>query len=392
MGAGPPRRKPLQIPGFEIEAEVGRGGMGIVYRARQTSIGRQVAVKVLPTAATKNPAFVERFLREAKAAARLNHENVVSAIDAGRAGDVVYFVMEFIDGETIRERIDREGPLPVDLALAAIRDTAKALVHAHRHGLVHRDVKPDNIMLGADGRALLCDLGLARMVEESKGAEGKRTGIAEGTPYYIAPEQAKGFADIDIRADIYALGATAYHMLAGEYPYDGADAREIMLKQVNAPFPDILEKRPDLPPAVAELIGRMVEKSRDARMATPAEVVAAIERIMAGSGDEEAVDAGAPAQAPSPALVVGLAGAALALLIAIVGGVAVLRHRPKPAPKVGPPAGLTASAHAAELPVPAPELARAAPEDPTRSAELAAASDISREADAARKLEVLRAA
>src|SRR4051812_36553144 len=115
------------IPGYELEAEVGRGGMGIVYRARQTSIGREVAVKLLPPGATRDPAFVDRFLREAKSAARLNHENVVSAIDAGRAGDNVYFVMEFISGETVRERIDREGPLPLDLALRVLRDTAKAL-------------------------------------------------------------------------------------------------------------------------------------------------------------------------------------------------------------------------------------------------------------------------
>src|SRR5207302_5559466 len=122
-------------------------------------------------------------------------------------GETVYFVMEFIDGETVRERIDRDGPLELDLALRLLRDAARALVHAHRHGLVHRDVKPDNVMLNADGRALLCDLGLARMIEDSKGDKGKRTGVAEGTPYYIAPEQARGFADIDIRADIYALGA-----------------------------------------------------------------------------------------------------------------------------------------------------------------------------------------
>src|SRR5205823_4026334 len=152
---------------------------------------------------------------------------------------------------------------PLDLVLKVLRDTARALVHAHRHGLVHRDVKPDNVMLNADGRALLCDLGLARMIEDSKGDKGKRTGVAEGTPYYIAPEQARGFADIDIRADIYALGATAYHMLAGEYPYDGADAREIMWKQVNRPFPDVTEKREGLPPSLLALLGSMIEKDRE---------------------------------------------------------------------------------------------------------------------------------
>ncbi len=397
-GAPPPgTRKPTPafpaVPGFEIREEVGRGGMGIVYRARQTSIGREVAVKVLPAAAAKDPAFVDKFLKEAKAAARLNHENVVTAIDAGRTGTVVWFVMEFIDGETIREKLDREGPLPVDLTLRVLRDTAKALVHARRHGLVHRDVKPDNIMLNADGRALLCDLGLARLVDPTGGDKGKRTGTAEGTPYYIAPEQARGFADVDIRADIYALGATAYHMLAGEYPYDGADAREIMWKQVNRPFPDVTEKRDDLPEALVELLERMVAKDREKRPATPEEVVEGHERIMTATGagpaaeldGDTGTDAGTGTGTTfAPKQIAVLAGGiVLALALAIGGGMAILGGEKTPATDSVPVP--------VPVPEPAPKVAEAPPEkgNTNRIPTHHPVSETSREAEAALKFSVV---
>jgi len=385
----------LAIPGFEIEAEVGRGGMGIVYRARQTSIGRTVAVKVLPPAVSKDPAFVEKFLTEAKAAARLNHENVVAAIDAGIAEDAasgrtVYFVMEFVDGETVRDLLDREGPLPLETALRILRDTARALVHAQKHGLVHRDVKPDNIMVSSDGRALLCDLGLARRAEESAGAAGKRTGIAEGTPYYIAPEQAKGYADIDIRADLYALGATAYHILTGEYAFDGEDARTIMVKQVSAPFPDILEKRADLPPALVALLERMVEKDRANRPAGPAEVVQELERLLSprkASTEPEgpaAADEAPGGDAPSegrrgPAPLVLAIGVAAALLIAVLGGKAILGGGDGAAD----PTGLVASSGSSSSTDPSGDATAAREAPPAGPSTVASAADPARSSSSA---------
>jgi serine/threonine-protein kinase len=384
------RRGP--IPGYALEREVGRGGMGIVYRARQESIGRVVAVKVLPPQAAKNREFSERFLREAKAAAKLNHENVVAAIDAGRAGDLVYFVMEFVEGETARQRLDREGPLPVEDVLRILRDIARALVHARKHGLVHRDVKPDNIMLNRDGRAQLCDLGLARLAlpggTPAAGGEKapERTGIAEGTPYYMAPEQARGLADIDIRADLYALGATAYHLLTGEYPYDGEDARSIMLQQVNDPFPDVRAKRPETPEALAALIGRLVEKEREKRMAGPAEVVAALDEIL-GEGPL------APAARRRPALLAPAAGAAAALLGAVVL-FAWLRAGPKPDPAAAiarPPAPGPTAAGPARPDPPSPPAPSAAGAGSPAPAARAAPSRTAREAEAALELEKVRA-
>jgi serine/threonine-protein kinase len=253
--------------------------MGIVYRARQLSIDREVAIKILPVKASRFPNFVKRFITEARAVARLNHENIVQAIDAGQAGEIVYFVMEFIDGETAGDLSEREGALPLSEALRILEGVARALEHAAKHGLVHRDVKPDNIMLTGDGRVLLCDLGLARASAEI-GAGGQRRGeVAEGTPHYIAPEQARGFLDIDIRADLYALGATAYHLLTGKLPVDGESASDIMWKQVHEPFPDIAKERRDLPNDLVRLLRSLVEKDPDNRPEDPGEVARDLSRL-----------------------------------------------------------------------------------------------------------------
>jgi serine/threonine-protein kinase len=375
----------IEVPGYRIEAEVGRGGMGVVYRARQESLGRRVALKVLGRAAAKNEPFVERFLREARAAAKLNHENVVAAIDAGRAGDVVYFVMEFVDGETARERLDREGPLPVRDVLRILRDTAAALEHARRHGLVHRDVKPDNIMLSREGRAKLCDLGLARL---AGGEAGAKTGIAEGTPYYIAPEQARGLADVDIRADLYALGATAYHLLAGHYPFDGDGAREIMAKHVNCPFPDVTEERKDLPASLVALIERLVEKDREKRPATPAEVMAALDAILAELDRRSpgAVDARRGGRLVSAGVAAAiLASGIVAWMIARGGGPKAATTGAREAP-ASPGAALDAPA----LPTARLFPRRAEPAAPAAGATAPRADDAVRAAEAGVKLRLLR--
>ncbi|RMG13901.1 MAG: hypothetical protein D6731_11360 [Planctomycetota bacterium] len=258
------RLDPEVIPGYRIEGEAGRGGMGVVYRARQLSMDRPVAVKILSRRLSKDEAFVAKFLAEAKAAAKLNHENVVSAIDAGEAGGLHYFVMEFVDGESVADRLDRGEVFDYERAFAIAEDVAMGLAHAHAAGLVHRDVKPENIMLTADGRAKLCDLGLAKPAQEA--GTGEKSATTEGTPYYCSPEQALGRTDIDPRSDIYSLGTTLYHMLTGEPPYDGETARAIMAKQVREPFPDLDAKLAAVPEPYRRLIEAMVVKDRERRL------------------------------------------------------------------------------------------------------------------------------
>jgi len=205
------RKKRKRIGGFEVLSRVGRGGMGTVYKARQVSMNRIVALKILPPSRAKNATYVQRFLREARSAAQLSHTNIVQAIDVGNADGYYYFAMEFVDGETVQALLEREGVLDERHALTIATAVAHALDHAHRHGIVHRDVKPGNIMIDLHGAVKLADLGLARSVEPIDTVTVDGVGV--GTPHYIAPEQARGETDVDCRADIYSLGATLYHLL-----------------------------------------------------------------------------------------------------------------------------------------------------------------------------------
>ncbi|MCX7806298.1 MAG: serine/threonine protein kinase, partial [Planctomycetota bacterium] len=226
-------RKLSRVPvigNYELMERIGQGGMGTVFRARQISMDRVVALKVLTPRLASNKAFVERFMREARASAKLNHPNVIQGIDVGEAGGYYYFAMEYVDGPTIRKVLQDEGHFPPARALDIVIQIASALDHARANGLVHRDIKPDNIMLTKTGIAKLCDLGLARMTSEDSGLT--LAGQAVGTPHYIAPEQARGVQDIDIRADIYSLGATFYHMTVGKTLFVGNSSADIMSKHI----------------------------------------------------------------------------------------------------------------------------------------------------------------
>jgi len=211
-------RRGSQIPGYQLISKLGKGAMATVYKARQMSLDRIVAVKVLPKKMSDNPEFVERFYKEGKAAARLSHNNIVQAIDVGCAPEGYhYFVMEYVEGMTL---YDIMQPPPVGEgrnfaeaeALDIMIQMADALAHAHLRNLIHRDVKPKNILLTKHGVAKLTDLGLARAADDKEAAESE-AGKAYGTPYYISPEQIRGDMDIDFRADIYSLGATMYHLV-----------------------------------------------------------------------------------------------------------------------------------------------------------------------------------
>ncbi|HPY51511.1 MAG TPA: serine/threonine-protein kinase, partial [Sedimentisphaerales bacterium] len=203
-----------QIPGYKILGKIGAGAMAFVYKAKQLSLNRTVAIKVLPKRFTENPEYVQRFYKEGQAAGKLNHPNIVQAIDVGEAGGYHYFVMEYVEGKTIADDLTNGTPFGEKEAIEIITQVAHALVHAHSHGLVHRDVKPKNIMINKQGVVKLADMGLARETTDIEAAQSE-AGKAYGTPYYIAPEQIRGKIDIDGRADIYGLGATLYHMVTG---------------------------------------------------------------------------------------------------------------------------------------------------------------------------------
>jgi len=208
---------------YKLERELGRGGMATVYLAQDLKHDRLVALKVLhpELAASLGP---ERFLREIKVAARLSHTHIVPLYDSGQAGDLLYYVMPYVEGESLRQRLNREKQLPVDVAVQIARNVAGALDYAHRHQVVHRDIKPENVMLH-EGEALVTDFGIAKAISASGGQTLTQTGMAVGTPAYMSPEQAAGEAEPDGRSDVYSLGCVLYEMLAGTPPFTGQRPR-----------------------------------------------------------------------------------------------------------------------------------------------------------------------
>ncbi len=272
-------KQPTMIGGYEIMSRLGRGGMGAVYKARQVSMDRLVALKVLPPVLAKDKNFIERFFREARAVARLNHPNIVQGIDVGVAEKYYYFAMEFVDGETVQSILGK-GPMDEKPALAIVLQIAQALHHASRHDMIHRDVKPDNIMVTSAGVAKLCDLGLAKSLAGDSSVT--QTGLAVGTPHYISPEQARGEDGVDVRADIYSLGATLYHMVAGRTPYAGSSAAVVMTKHLNDEVPNPRDERPDLSMGLVRLIEKMMAKDREDRYQVPEELIKDINLVMSG--------------------------------------------------------------------------------------------------------------
>ena len=278
------------LPGYEILGRIGRGARGIVYKARQKSMDRLVALKILPRTVAEDRKYSEKFTREAKSVARLNHPNIISGIDVGEHEGCHFFVMEFVDGTSMAALL-RNGPQSEERVLPLVKQIAQALEHAHSHGIVHRDIKPDNVLITRDGVAKLCDYGLAGQVVTS--APGQRLKRVEGTPHYISPEQAKGLPDIDIRSDLYSLGATVYHLLAGEPPFQGAEPAEIMRKHLSQELPSLREKGITVRPSLQRLVERLLEKDREKRFQNPRELLDAIGGLgkgpRRGGGDAAAV-------------------------------------------------------------------------------------------------------
>jgi hypothetical protein len=265
----------LGHPRYRVLGVLGSGGMGVVYKAVHRLMDRVVALKVLQRTLTERPRFVERFRQEVKALARLDHPHLVRALDAEEAAGLHFLVMDYVEGENLEERVRRLGPLPVAEACDCVRQAALGLQHAHENGMVHRDVKPSNLLRMPAGQLRIIDLGLARLVRE-EGEADTSSGLLLGTPDYTAPEQARTPNAADIRADLYSLGCTLYFLLAGQVPFPGGTAlQKLLAHQERLPRP-ITELRPDVPVGVVRLLQRLLAKDPAQRPATPAEVAGAL--------------------------------------------------------------------------------------------------------------------
>jgi eukaryotic-like serine/threonine-protein kinase len=269
---------------YRLESKLGSGGMSTVYLARDETLERWVAIKLLHREISDQPDQLERFRREARAVAQLSHPNVVAVIDAGEDGGFPFIVFEYVSGETLKQRIDRAGSLSLDEAAAYAIETGRGLAAAHAHKLVHRDVKPQNVLIDPEGRAKVTDFGIARSLE-SDGLT--KTGRVLGTTDYVSPEQAMGH-EVDARSDVYSLGVLLYEMLTGQPPFKAETVVGVAMKHVNDPMPDVQELRPDASAALARVVEKATQKDPRGRYpdmnAMLADLEAALEVEVARSG------------------------------------------------------------------------------------------------------------
>jgi serine/threonine-protein kinase len=317
---------------YRLESKLGSGGMSTVYLAQDEVLDRPVALKLLHQEISDDAAQLERFRREARAAARLSHPNLVGVIDAGEDQGRPYIVFEYIEGETLKRRIETDGGLAVDEAVAYAIEIGRGLTAAHARKLVHRDVKPQNVLIDPDGRAKVTDFGIARSLE-SKGLTA--TGRVLGTTDYVSPEQAMG-EDVDERSDVYSLGVVLYEMLTGDVPFEAETQVGVAMKHVNEPMPDVQVERPDVSAALALVIDRATTKDPRDRYGSVAEMVRDLEGTLeveaarrgGTSGEATSVlDSVPPSQRklarrriPVSGILMGLVGVALIAAALIFGG------------------------------------------------------------------------
>lgn len=269
-------RTGTRIPGYTMLGKLGEGATASVFKARQESLGREVAVKVLPRRFAGNPKYVEQLYAEARMAASLNHPNIVNAYEVGSHGEYHYFVMEIVDGETVHDRIIRLGRIPEEESIDIILSVARAISHAHARGLVHRDVKPKNMILTPGGVTKLTDLGLARLTEDRAAAEAEQ-GKSLGTPYYMSPEQVRGDIDIGPASDIYSLGASWYFMITGHTAFTGTDSDDIMRRHVSETLLPPTHHVTSITPGVSDAIVKMMAKDPAKRYANCEEIIVELE-------------------------------------------------------------------------------------------------------------------
>jgi serine/threonine-protein kinase len=261
---------------YAVESELGRGGMAVVYLARDLRYDRRVAIKVLRPELSIS-LVADRFLREIQIAAQLQHPLIVPLYDSGRSEELLWYVMPFVEGETLRDRLRREQQLPLADALAITRDAAQALECAHQHGFVHRDIKPENILLSG-GHAVIMDFGIARALTSAAG-QGTSSGVAIGTPAYMSPEQASGSGKIDARSDVYSLGCVLYEMLAGEPPFTGPTPQAIIARHISETLPSLAVVRPTIAAPFQAVVERALAKSPADRYPTPERFAAALSAV-----------------------------------------------------------------------------------------------------------------
>ena len=283
----PPGVAPIEweVPGYEVLGRIHDGAMGTVFMGRQISVDRVVAIKALGAARASDADHVERFCRESLIAAQLLHPNIVTTIDAGMAGGRPYLVMEYVRGWTLQEFIEQRGTCDERTALRIVRDIAGALRFLHQRGLTHRDIKPANIILTPEGVAKLVDLGLARPLGDETWAVAE-AGMAVGTPEYMSPEQTRGQSDLDIRSDLYSLGATLFHLVTGRVPYGGRSVAEAMHRHASARVP--LPAPESLNDALTIGLGAVVRKlmawAREDRYTGPDDLIFDLARMLRGAG------------------------------------------------------------------------------------------------------------
>ena len=333
----------MQLSGrYRLDAQIGAGGMSTVYRAFDVNLERQVAIKLLHREMSADSDQLERFRREARAVAQLSHPHIVGVIDAGEDEGRPYIVFEYVEGETLKDRIRELGRLPVDEALAYAIEIARALGCAHGHGIVHRDVKPQNVLLDEEGSAKVTDFGIARSLkDDGLTADGR----VLGTTDYVSPEQALGH-DVNGQSDIYSLGIVLYEMLTGEVPFGGENQIAVAMKHVREDLPDIQVRRPEVSATLAAVLDRMTDKDLEHRYLDVPALIADLEETLAieaarhgtSTGEATAVIRTLPARARrrlpfrmrhSIPVVAVLALAAVAVAIILLAGHEAARHTTK---------------------------------------------------------------
>jgi serine/threonine protein kinase/formylglycine-generating enzyme required for sulfatase activity len=290
----------MQHPKYRIVRALGQGGMGTVYQADHLVMGRTVALKVINSTLLGHPDALPRFLTEVRAAARLDHPNIVKAYDADNVGQLQMFVMEFVEGTTLDRLLAQQGPLPVKLACLYGGQAALGLQHAHEKGLAHRDIKPSNLIVSNKGQVKILDFGLVKLTGMPQDQHLTQTGAYMGTAGYVAPEQAMNAGKADIRSDIYSLGCVIYHLLAGRPPFRADTLLQTIMAHVNEPPPSLLEVRPDIPEALWQVLTRMLAKDPAQRFQTPLEVARALQPFVHDAHRSHAPSAVPPAQATAP--------------------------------------------------------------------------------------------